>query len=63
MKMYTCGPTVYDYSHIGNFARSVFKYFAAFLKLRGFQLTHGMNLTDVGRPHHRNAAAAKIRYP
>jgi len=44
--MYTCGPTVYDYAHIGNYRTFVISgYFAAFLKLRGFKLNHVMNLT------------------
>src|ERR1700680_2078050 len=46
--MYTCGPTVYDYAHIGNYRTFVFQdVLRRFLKLRGFQLTHVMNLTDV----------------
>src|SRR6202049_2213926 len=46
--MYTCGPTVYDYAHIGNYRTFVFQdVLRRFLKLRGFKLTHVMNLTDV----------------
>ena len=48
VKMYTCGPTVYDYAHIGNYRTFVFQdILRRFLKLRGFQLNHVMNLTDV----------------
>jgi cysteinyl-tRNA synthetase len=59
--MYTCGPTVYDFAHIGNFRTFVFQdILRRFLKLRGFDLTHVMNLTDVDDRIIANAAAAKI---
>jgi cysteinyl-tRNA synthetase len=59
--MYTCGPTVYDYAHIGNFRTFVFQdILRRFLKLRGFQLTHVMNLTDVDDRIIANAAAAGV---
>jgi cysteinyl-tRNA synthetase len=59
--MYTCGPTVYDYAHIGNFRTFVFQdILRRFLKLRGFKLTHVMNLTDVDDRIIANAAAAGI---
>jgi cysteinyl-tRNA synthetase len=46
--MYTCGPTVYDYAHIGNFRAFVFEdLLKRWLEHRGFQVTHVMNLTDV----------------
>lgn len=46
--MYTCGPTVYDYAHIGNFRAFVFEdILKRWLKFRGFRVTHVMNLTDV----------------
>jgi cysteinyl-tRNA synthetase len=46
--IYTCGPTVYDYAHIGNYRTFVFQdVLRRFLKLRGFKLDHVMNLTDV----------------
>src|SRR5499433_19955 len=61
VKMYTCGPTVYDFAHIGNFRTFVFQdILRRFLKLRGFQLTHVMNLTDVDDRIIANAAAAKV---
>ncbi len=48
VSMYTCGPTVYDYAHIGNYRTFVFQdILRRFLKLRGFTLNHVMNLTDV----------------
>jgi cysteinyl-tRNA synthetase len=57
--MYTCGPTVYDYAHIGNYRTFVFQdILRRFLKLRGFNLNHVMNLTDVDDRIIANAAAA-----
>jgi len=48
VRMYTCGPTVYDYAHIGNFRAFVFEdLLKRWLKYRGFKVTHVMNLTDV----------------
>ena len=59
VRMYTCGPTVYDYAHIGNYRTFVFQdILRRFLKLRGFQLKHVMNLTDVDDRIIANAAAA-----
>jgi cysteinyl-tRNA synthetase len=57
--MYTCGPTVYDYAHIGNYRTFVFQdILRRFLRLRGFKLNHVMNLTDVDDRIIANAAAA-----
>jgi cysteinyl-tRNA synthetase len=48
VKMYTCGPTVYDLAHIGNFRAFLFEdLLKRWLVLRGFKVTHVMNLTDV----------------
>jgi len=48
VRMYTCGPTVYDYAHIGNFRAFVFEdLFKRWLEYRGLKVTHVMNLTDV----------------
>src|SRR5437868_8312649 len=59
VRMYTCGPTVYDYAHIGNYRTFVFQdLLRRFLKLRGFKLTHDMDLTDVDDRIIANAAAA-----
>ncbi len=59
--MYTCGPTVYDFAHIGNFRTFIFQdVLRRFLKLRSFKLTHVMNLTDVDDRIITNAAAAGI---
>jgi cysteinyl-tRNA synthetase len=48
VKMYTCGPTVYDYAHIGNFRAFLFEdLLKRWLEQRGFKVNHVMNLTDV----------------
>ena len=61
VKMYTCGPTVYDYAHIGNFRTFVFQdILRRYLKQRGLKLTHAMNLTDVDDRIIANAAAAGV---
>ena len=46
--MYTCGPTVYDFAHIGNFRAFVFEdLLKRWLLHRGFKVKHVMNLTDI----------------
>ena len=46
--IYSCGPTVYSYAHIGNFRTFVFNdLLNRYLKFRGFNLKHAMNITDV----------------
>ncbi len=46
--LYTCGPTVWNYAHIGNFRTFVFEdVLRRYLEYAGFQVTHVMNLTDV----------------
>lgn len=46
--MYTCGPTVYDYAHIGNFRTYVFiDLLKRYLKFLGYKVVHVMNITDV----------------
>jgi cysteinyl-tRNA synthetase len=48
VKMYTCGPTVYNFAHIGNFRTYVFEdLLRRTLKYFGYQVTQVMNLTDV----------------
>ena len=47
--MYTCGPTVYKYAHIGNLRAYVFEDFLRrTFEYAGFQVRHVMNVTDVG---------------
>jgi len=61
VSMYTCGPTVYDYAHIGNYRTFAFQdILRRFLKLRGFRLNHVMNLTDVDDRIIAKAAAAGV---
>ncbi len=46
--MYCCGPTVYDFGHIGNFRTFVFSDLVRrYLEFRGFSVRHVMNITDV----------------
>ena len=48
VRLYTCGPTVYDYAHIGNFRTFVFQdLLRRYLVFRGFRVIHVMNITDV----------------
>lgn len=47
--LYTCGPTVYDYAHIGNMRTYIFEdILRRTLELDGFTVRHVMNITDVG---------------
>ncbi|MBC8190784.1 MAG: cysteine--tRNA ligase [FCB group bacterium] len=48
VKMYTCGPTVYDFAHIGNYRTFIFEdLLRRYLEFRGFEVNQAMNLTDV----------------
>jgi cysteinyl-tRNA synthetase len=61
IRIYSCGPTVYDYAHIGNFRTFTFQdVLRRFLIYRGYKLNHVMNLTDVDDRIIQNSAAAKI---
>src|SRR5208337_3532582 len=61
LRMYACGPTVYDYGHIGNFRTFLqIDVLRRFLKLSGIQVRHVMNITDVDDKIIRNAAAAGL---
>ena len=49
VRIYTCGPTVYSYAHIGNFRAYIFMdNLRRTLEYNGYTLKHVMNLTDVG---------------
>ena len=49
VKMYSCGPTVYSYAHIGNFRTYIFvDSLRRMFKYNGINLKHVMNITDVG---------------
>ena len=48
VRMYYCGPTVWDYGHIGNFRSALnADILRRYLKFKGFKVTHVMNITDV----------------
>ena len=60
VRMYTCGPTVYDYAHIGNFRTFTFvDLLRKWLRASGFRLDHVMNVTDVDDKIIRNAVAQR----
>src|SRR5262252_5855692 len=47
--LYTCGPTVYDYQHIGNYRTFLFEdVLRRVLEWNGYRVRHVMNITDVG---------------
>ena len=48
VKLYTCGPTVYDYAHIGNFRSYIFEdILRRYLEYLNYKVKHVMNITDV----------------
>ncbi len=60
-RLYTCGPTVYDFAHIGNFRAYVWEdALRRFLRHRGLRVTQVMNITDVEDKIIREAAAAGV---
>ena len=57
VRMYACGPTVYDYGHIGNFRTFVaVDLLRRFLLQSGYKVRHVMNITDVDDKIIRNSA-------
>ena len=61
LRMYCCGPTVYDYGHIGNFRTFLHvDVLRRFLRQQGMRLHHVMNITDVDDKIIRNAAKAGL---
>jgi cysteinyl-tRNA synthetase len=57
VRMYACGPTVYDYGHVGNFRTFVaVDILRRFLRQSGYKVRHVMNITDVDDKIIRNAA-------
>src|SRR5665213_338593 len=57
VRMYTCGPTVYNFVHIGNFRTFTFQdVLRRWLRYRGYRLDHVMNVTDVDDKIIANAA-------
>src|SRR5207244_2832257 len=62
VRLYTCGPTVYNFAHIGNFRAYVFEdLLHRHLEARGFDVLRVMNLTDVDDKTIRNARASGQR--
>jgi cysteinyl-tRNA synthetase len=62
VRMYTCGPTVYDYAHIGNFRTFVFQdVLKRYLRFKGYEVRHVMNVTDVDDKTIRNSGASEPR--
>ena len=61
LRMYACGPTVYDYGHIGNFRTFLqVDVLRRVLHLEGIRVRHVMNITDVDDKIIRNAAVAGV---
>lgn len=61
VRMYICGPTVWNFAHIGNFRTFVFgDILRRYLKFKGYELTHVMNLTDIDDRIINEAAARNI---
>lgn len=61
VRMYTCGPTVYNFAHIGNFRTYVFEdLLRRTIKFMGYKVTQAMNLTDVDDKTIKGAIANNI---
>jgi cysteinyl-tRNA synthetase len=61
VRIYTCGPTVYSFAHIGNFRTFVFQdVLRRFLRSQGYRVNQVMNLTDVDDRIIERAAAAHV---
>src|ERR1039458_94515 len=57
VRMYACGPTVYDYGHVGNFRTFIaVDILRRFFRQTGYKVRHVMNITDVDDKIIRNAA-------
>jgi cysteinyl-tRNA synthetase len=58
--MYTCGPTVYGYAHIGNFRTFIFEdVLKRYLRFKGYRVKHVMNITDVDDKTIRDSRATE----
>lgn len=61
IRLYTCGPTIYDYAHIGNFRTYVFEdLLRRVLQFFGFQVEQAMNITDIDDKTIRGAVTKKL---
>lgn len=64
VRIYSCGPTVYNYAHIGNFRSYIFAdVLNRTLRLAGYQVQHAMNLTDVDDKTIKGATELKQKEP
>jgi len=62
VSMYTCGPTVYDFAHIGNFRAYVCAdVLKRYLRYCGFKVKHVMNITDVDDKTIKNSKLQKLK--
>ncbi|KPJ72980.1 cysteinyl-tRNA synthetase [Parcubacteria bacterium DG_74_1] len=61
VKIYSCGPTVYDFAHIGNFRAYVFAdILRRYLEYKRYQVRHVMNITDIDDKTIKNSKMAKM---
>ena len=61
VRMYICGPTVWNFAHIGNFRTFIFgDVLRRYLKFKGYELTHVFNLTDIDDRIIKEATARNI---
>jgi cysteinyl-tRNA synthetase len=61
VRLYICGPTVWNFAHVGNFRTFVFgDVLRRYLKFKGFELTQVFNLTDIDDRIIKEAEAGKI---
>lgn len=61
VRLYTCGPTVYNYAHIGNFRAYMFEdLLRRYLKYSGYKVTQVMNITDIDDKTIRESRAEGI---
>ncbi|MCB0321450.1 MAG: class I tRNA ligase family protein, partial [Bdellovibrionales bacterium] len=59
VRMYSCGPTVYNYAHIGNLRAFVFcDLLKRYLRYRSYDVLHVMNITDVDDKTIRGSVAS-----
>ena len=62
--MYTCGPTVYNYAHIGNYRAYMFEdLLRRYLRYRGYEVTQVMNLTDIEDKIIRDSQQGRSVFP
>jgi len=61
VKIYSCGPTAYDFAHIGNFRSYVFAdILRRYLEYKGYRVKHIMNITDIDDKTIKNSKIAKM---